>query len=207
MEQPVIDIETQCKAIKCAVIAKFLRDLTKHKVWAEIMLWHLNRFRNAKQGINVFKTYISNTNRTKIGQFYRDLLTASTDLTINEKVEPLTLAEIYNEPLFFYKKSLRQNNHSEYLLRNPPPWARKFFQTVGDICRKTQPGFIPMEEFLIANKQKVVRYNPKPKNLYELIKLVPDHWKQKIENNNTQPEDSKIKFKQNVKWEVGGGGS
>ena len=154
MEQPVIDIETQCKAIKCDVIAKFLRDLTKHKVWTEIMLWHLNRFRNAKQGINVFKTYISNTNRTKIGQFYRDLLTASTDLTNNEKVEPLTLAEIYNEPLFFYKKSLRQSNHSEYLLRNPPPWARKFFQTVGDICRKTQPGFIPMEEFLIANKQK-----------------------------------------------------
>ena len=60
---------------------------------------------------------------------------------------------------------------------------------------------------LSANKQKVVRYNPKPKDLYELIRLIPDHWKQKIENNNTQPEGSKIKIKQNVKWEVGGGGS
>ena len=60
---------------------------------------------------------------------------------------------------------------------------------------------------LSANKQKVVRYNPKPKDLYEFIKLIPDHWKQKIENNNTQPEGSKIKIKQNFKWEVGGGGS
>ena len=56
----IIDIETQCKAIKCAVISKFLNDL-QQKVWAEIMLWHLNRFRNAKHGINLFKTYISNT--------------------------------------------------------------------------------------------------------------------------------------------------
>ena len=118
------------------------------------MLWHLNRFRNAKQGINVFKTYIPNTSGTKTGQFYRDLPTASTDLTNNEKVEPLTLAEIYNEPLFFYKKSLRQNNGSEYLLRNPPSWAREFFQTVGDICSKTQPGFIPMEEFLAQTNKK-----------------------------------------------------
>lgn len=85
----VIDIETQCKVIKSAVISKFLRDLPK--VWTEIMLWHLNRFRNTQQGINVFKTYIPNTNRTNIEQFYRDHLTVWTDLTNNEKEEPLTL--------------------------------------------------------------------------------------------------------------------
>lgn len=32
MMTAVIDIETQCKAIKCAVIAKFLRDLTKQSL-------------------------------------------------------------------------------------------------------------------------------------------------------------------------------
>lgn len=62
-----------------------------------------------------------------------------------------------------------------------------------------------MKEFLSANKQKVVRYNPKPKDLYELTKLIPDDWKQKIENNETQPVDSKIKIKHrtlNGKWVV-----
>ena len=34
----IVDIETQCKAIKCAVIAKFLRDLPRQRVWTEIML-------------------------------------------------------------------------------------------------------------------------------------------------------------------------
>ena len=201
----IIDIETQCKAIKCAVIAKLLRDLPKRKVWTEIMLWHMNRFRNAKQDIHVLKTYIPNTNRAKIEQFYRDLFTAWTDLTNNERIEPLTLSEIYNEPLFYNRNSIRQNNQSEYLFKNPPPWAREFFRTVGDICCKTRPGFIPMEEFLSANKLRVVRYNPKPKDLYELIKLIPDDWKRKIESDNTQSEDSKIKIKHRTskgKWAV-----
>ena len=57
------------------------------------MLWHLNRFRDAKQGINLFKTYIPNTNTNrgnKQERFYKDLLTAWTDLTNNEKVDPIT---------------------------------------------------------------------------------------------------------------------
>ena len=102
----IIDIETQCKAIKCAVISKVLKDLQQQKVCTEIMLWHINRFRNAKQGINLFKTYIPNTNRSKQQQFYRDLLIAWTTLTNSDKVEPLTLAEIYNKPLFFNKNSI-----------------------------------------------------------------------------------------------------
>ena len=62
-----------------------------------------------------------------------------------------------------------------------------------------------MEEFLNANKQKIVRYNPKPKDLHELIKLIPDDWKHKIQNNSTQPEDSKIKVKHrtlNGEWKI-----
>ena len=59
----IIDIETQCKAIKCTALSKFLKDIHNDKQWTEIMLWHLNKFRDAKQGINLFKTYIPNTNR------------------------------------------------------------------------------------------------------------------------------------------------
>ena len=200
----IIDIETQCKAIKCAVISKFLNDLQQKKVWAE-MLWHLNRFRNAKQGINLFKTYIPNTNRSKQEQFYRDLLIAWTALTNNDNVEPLTLAEIYNEPLFFNKNSATKNNQSEYLLRNPPPWAREHFRTIGDLCKKTEPGFISLEEFLGANKMKEVRYSPKRKDFYELIKLIPQDWKHTIRNSYTQPEESKVKIKHRSlrgKWMV-----
>ena len=175
----IIDIETQCKAIKCAAIAKFLRDIQEQKVWAKTRLWHLNLFRNAKQGINVFKTYIPNTNRSKHEQFYRDLLTAWTALTGNEKVEPLTLVEIYNNR-FFNKNSIKQNNQSEYVLRNPPSWAGEHFRMTGDICKKTETVFITIKEFLSANKMKVVRYSPKIKDFYELIKLIPDEWKYKI---------------------------
>ena len=108
-----IDIETQCKAIKCAILSKFFRDIQENKSCTEIMLWHLNRFRDAKQGINLFKIYITNTNRgNKLVKFYKDLLTAWTDLTNNEKVDPITLPEIYNEPLFLILVLQRQLWHS-----------------------------------------------------------------------------------------------
>ena len=154
----IIDIETQRKAIKCAILSKFLKDIQNDKQWTEIMLWHLNRFRDAKQRINLFKTYIPNTNKgNKQEQFYKDLLTAWTELTNKGKVDPITLTEIYNEPHFFNISSNTQSNQSKYLLKKPPPWAREYFRTVGDICKKTVPGFIPTEELLRANVNKLVR--------------------------------------------------
>ena len=192
----IIDIECQCKAIKCAIISKLLTDIQLNKSWTEIMLWHLNRFRDAKQSTNVFKTYIPNVNRGNSEErFFRDLLTAWTDLTNNEKIDPNTLPEIYNEPLFFNASSITQHNQSKYLLKHPPPWAREFFRTVGDICKKTQPGFISTEELLSANANRIVRYSPQSGDLIELIKLIPPHWKEKIENSCAQMEESKIKVK------------
>ena len=202
----IIDIETQCKAIKCAVLSKFLNDIKNDKQWTEIMLWHLNQFRDAKQGINLFKTYIPNTNRgNKQERFYKDLLTAWTDLTNNEKVDPITLTEIYNEPLFFNTSSTTQKDKSKYLLKKPPPWAREYFTTVGDICKKVAPGFISLEELLRANANKIVRYSPQTNDLKELIKLIPNDWKYKIEHTHAAIEESKIKVKHRTlkeKWTV-----
>ena len=168
------------------------------------MLWHLNKFRDAKQGINVFKTYIPRISKgNKQDRFIADLLTAWTDLTNNEKVNPPTLPEIYNEPLFFNISSVTQFNKSEYLLKKPPPWAREFFRTVGDICKKNQPGFISTEELLNANANRLVRYSPKSKDLIELIKLIPSEWKEKIENSCTPTESSIVKVKHRTlrgKW-------
>ena len=192
----IIDIESQCKAIKCAIISKLLIDIQQNKSWTEIMLWHLNKFRDAKQSINVFKTYIPNVNRgNREERFIRDLVSAWTDLTNNEKIDPITLPEIYNEPLFFNASSITQNNQSKYLLKKPPPWAKEFFRTVGDICKKTQPGFISTQELLNANANRIVRYSPQSNDLTELIKLIPSHWKEKIEKSCAQIEEPKVKVK------------
>ena len=84
----IIDIETQCRAIKCAILSKFLKDTHQNKSWAE-MLWHLDKFRNAKQGINVFKTHIPRLNKgNKQDRFTTDLLTAWVNLTNNDGSGP-----------------------------------------------------------------------------------------------------------------------
>ena len=141
-------------------------DSQRNIPWTEIMLWHLNKFRNTKQGVNISKTYIPNTNwGRKQKRFYRDLLTAWTDLMNNQKVDPTTLSEIYNEQLFFNASSITHNNQFEYLMKIPTPWARERFWMVGDICKKNAPGFISMGELLSTNAQKTFRYGPKSKDL------------------------------------------
>ena len=90
-------------------------------------------------------------------------------------------------------------------MKEPPRWAREFFRTVGDVCKKNQPGFISTEELLSANANKVVRYSPKPKDLIELIKLIPSDWKEMIQNSCAQIEESKVKVKNRTlrkKWVV-----
>ena len=124
----------------------------------------------------------------------------------NQKVDPTTLSEIYNEQLFFNASSITHNNQFEYLMKIPPPWAREHFRTVGDICKKNAPGLISMEELLSANAQKTFRYGPKSKDLtLSFIKLIPDSRKQKILNGCSQTEELKTKVKHrtlNGKWRI-----
>ena len=201
----IIDIETQCKALLCSIVVKFIRDIPKNKVWTELMLWHLNRFRKAHQGINTFKTFLGNVYRSQQERFYRNLLTAWSDLTENELPEPATLQEIHNEPLFLNPKSENKQNPSKYLGKPPPPWARERFVIVRDICNKNRPGFISADKFLEANIPRKVRFNPKAEDLEELKKLLPHRWTQKIQRETAQPESSKIKIKYrafNEKWKI-----
>ena len=127
-----------------------------------------------------------------------------TDLTNNEKIDPNTLPEIYNEPLFF-NASCITHNPSEYLMKIPPPWAREHFQTMEDICKKNAPGFISTGELLRINAKKIFRYEPKPKDLIELIKLIPETWKQKIQIEYSRAEEPKTKVEHitlNEKWRI-----
>ena len=59
----------------------------------------------SKQGVGIFKTYISNTNEPPFNPH-------SYEISV-----PKTLAEIYNEPIFFNTKSNGVNNHSTFLKR------------------------------------------------------------------------------------------
>ena len=67
-----------------SIIAKLHREMSNNKIWAELMLWHLDQYRNAKQGISIFKTYIGNTNRALLSPTYRNFLEAWSDMTENE---------------------------------------------------------------------------------------------------------------------------
>ena len=100
----ITDTETQCEDIQCSILAKFIKEKNQNKTWTDRMLWHLDQYRKAKQGVNIFKTYIGKTDRAPILPTYRTFLSPWSSLTGNEIPAPKILAEIYNEPIFFNNK-------------------------------------------------------------------------------------------------------
>ena len=38
----IMDIETQCEAIQCFILAKFIKGKYQNKTWTDLMLWHLH---------------------------------------------------------------------------------------------------------------------------------------------------------------------
>ena len=61
-----MDIETQYKAIQSSVLAKFIKQKNQYKTWIDLILWNLNHYRKAKQGVSIFKTYVNNTDGAPI---------------------------------------------------------------------------------------------------------------------------------------------
>ena len=100
----ITDIETQCEDIQCSILAKFIKEKNQNKTWTDRMLWHLDQYRKAKQAVNIFKTYIGKTDRAPILPTHRTFLSPWSSLTGNEIPAPKTLAEIYNEPIYFNNK-------------------------------------------------------------------------------------------------------
>ena len=45
---PIIDIETQCEATQCSILVKFIKKKNQNKTWTDLILWHLNQYREAK---------------------------------------------------------------------------------------------------------------------------------------------------------------
>ena len=79
-----MDIETQCEAIQCSLLAKFIKEKKQNKTWTDLMLWHFDQYRKAKQRVCIFKTYIGNTDRAPILPTYRTFLSSWSSLTGNE---------------------------------------------------------------------------------------------------------------------------
>ena len=200
----LIDIETQCKAIQCSIIAKFHREINKNKIWTKLMLWHLDQYRNAKQGSFIFKTYIGNTSRAPIPPTYRQFLEAWSDMTGNEIPAPKTLVEIYNEPIFFNTHSDNINNPSYFLNKPPPVWAKDKFKIVKDLCNATHKGFITANELINSHTPRKHIHNPKQQDYIEILRLIPQDWQNKIKNqiSTLQPSITKINIiSRKGKWQ------
>ena len=170
----ILDLETQCDAIKNTLIKMLIRDKTKNKIWANLMVWHLDKYRSANQNLSVFKTFIGNTTNAKVRQFQGRLLNAWANATNNDIPIAKSLPKIYNEPLFFNRNSIKTQSHSKYLMKTPPKWAGAF-KTIGDLCNIFTLGFITQDMF-----DNLTQTTGKEDELRELIKLVPTQWAQQI---------------------------
>ena len=155
------------------------------------MLWHLDQYRNAKQGISIFKTYIGNTNRALLSPTYRNFLEAWSDMTENEIPKPKTLPEIYNETIFSNTHSANPSNSSNFLNKSPPVWAKENFRIVKDICNVTHTGLITANQLINSHTPRKHKHNPKQQDYIETLKLIPQEWKNQI-NQNISPAEPPV---------------
>ena len=96
----ILDIETQCEAIQCSILAKFIKEKNQNKTWTDLML-HLDQYWKLKQGVSILNAYIVMTDRAPILPTYRTFLNYWSSFRGNEIPAPKTLSEIYNEPINF----------------------------------------------------------------------------------------------------------
>lgn len=119
----IMDIETQCKAIQCSILAKPIEEKNQHKTRTGLMLWHLDQYWKLKQGVSISKKYIENTDRAPILPNYRS---SWSSLTGNEIKAPKALAEIYSEPIFFNTKPDGVNNPFNVFKQNTSSLGKRF---------------------------------------------------------------------------------
>ena len=51
-----MDVETQCEAIQCSILAKFIEEKNQNKTWTDLILWHLDPYKKVKQGVSLQHT-------------------------------------------------------------------------------------------------------------------------------------------------------
>ena len=189
----IMDIETQCEVIYCSILVKFIEERNQNKTWTDLMMWHLDQYRKAKQGVNIFKTYIGDTDRTPILLTYRTFLSSCSSLTDNEIPVPKTIAEIYNEPIFFNTKSDDISNLLMFLNKTPPAWAKRFFITIKDLFTVTRLGFLTADEFIKSHTLHKHIHNFGYLDYLEILKLIPNDWQNKKKQNTALPEQDTVK--------------
>ena len=145
------------------------------------MLWHLDQYRKAKQGIIIFKTYIGNMDRALILPTYRTFISLK------------TFAEISNERIFFSTKWDGKNNSSMFLHKIPRPWAESLFITMKDLCIVARTGFITADQFLKSYTLRTHIPNPEYLAYLEILKPIHRNLKNKIKKNTVLSEQVIIK--------------
>ena len=100
LDLAILDTETQCEAIQCSILAKFIKEKNQNETWTDLML-HLDQYWKLKQGVSILNTYIVMTDRDPILPSDRTFLNSWSSFRGNEILAPKTLSEIYNEPINF----------------------------------------------------------------------------------------------------------
>ena len=109
-------------------------------------IW-INKEKQIKS-VSIFNTYIGNTDRTLTLPNYKTLWSSWSKFTGNQIPAPKTLAEIYNEPIYFNPKSDGRNNPSMFLNITTPVSAKGLFITIKDLRNVRLRDFITADEFI-----------------------------------------------------------
>ena len=137
------------------------------------MLYRLNLILNSNYGLALFRQNqilrpITHRNLHKYNNedFFIQLLNAWLHFTNNDFPTPTSIEEILDQPLFLNPHTkLDFSSNNPYFYCIPPNNVSDKFNTIRDICKSLQPGFISPRSF----KEKLNLSTANYSDIYKLI--------------------------------------
>ena len=143
------------------------------------MLYRLNLLLNSKYGLALFKqnhifrpiTHI-NLQKNNNKYFFNQLLNAWLHFSNNDFPAPTSIEEILDQPLFLNAHTkLDFSSKNPYFYCIPPSNVSDIFNTIRNICKFLQPGFISPRSFKEKQNLATANYN----DIYNfIIQLIPN---------------------------------
>ena len=164
----LIDITTKIQSLHLRWVGKLL-DNTLKGPWKILMIYQLNKLRNAAQGASVFRTFVEQP--AGVPKFYKNLLQSWRTFTNNQRDRPNTLEQILNEPIF-YNRLITYDQKYLY----PTKWSKDKIIIVADVCLVHAPGFLSREQ-----AQDITELTITQEQYDKIIMAIPSDWRALIQ--------------------------
>ncbi len=183
------DPELKKKSFRIKIVKKFLNDENQSE-WKILMRMFLNKCGNMQIGHDILWMKLKSAMITGIPEFYREVLEAWTEFLPNVCIKPVRRLDFLNQPLFLNENIVYRGKELYF-----KHWIKAGFKTIRDVMYEVREGFLPVQAIYdeVETMRGNVNKNVLKKEYDQIKEVIPNEWIKKIEKNEKDGEEDKMK--------------